>query len=182
MNKKIITALIAGTALVTLAACSATRTQQAPGEQIDDAMLLTSVKSALASESISNAADVNVTVRRGEVNLSGFVDTAKDKSSAAELARNVEGVKSVKNDIAVHGESSTVGEVIDDSLLTAKVKTALIGSPDTKAHEIGVETKAGVVQLSGFVDNAAAVSAATAVAKSVTGVKDVKNELSVKSY
>lgn len=182
MNKKTISALIAGTALVALAACSATRTQRAPGETIDDAALLTSVKAALASESISNAADVNVSVRRGEVNLSGFVDTAQDKSSAAELARNVDGVKSVKNDIAVHGKSSSVGEVIDDSLLTAKVKTALIASPDTKAHEIGVETKAGVVQLSGFVDNAAAKSAATSVARSVTGVKEVKNELSIKSY
>ena len=76
----------------------------------------------------------------------------------------------------------SAGEVIDDSTLTAKVKTALIASPDTKAHQINVETKEGVVSLSGFVDNAAAKSAATNVARSVTGVKDVKNELSVKSY
>ena len=114
--------------------------------------------------------------------LSGFVDNANDKARAAEVARGVDGVKSVQNDIAVHGESSTVGEVIDDSVLTAKVKAALIESPDTKAHQINVETKDGVVQLSGFVDTSSAKSAATTVAKSVTGVKDVKNELSVKSY
>jgi hyperosmotically inducible protein len=72
--------------------------------------------------------------------------------------------------------------VIDDSILTAKVKAALIADSATKAHQINVETQEGIVQLSGFVDNAAAKSAATNVAKSVSGVKDVKNELSVKSY
>ena len=87
----------------------------------------------------------------------------------------------MQNDIAI-GESSSAGEVIDDSVLTAKVKTALIAASETKAHQINVETKDGVVQLSGFVDTNSAKSAATTVAKSVTGVKDVKNELSVKSY
>ena len=120
-------------------------------------------------------------VNRGEVKLSGFVDSANDKSRAVEITKGVDGVKSVQNDIAV-GESSTAGEVIDDSVLTAKVKTALIADSDTKAHQINVETKDGIVQLSGFVDSSGAKSAATTVAKSVTGVKDVKNELSVKSY
>ena len=170
-----------GYAALGTAACSSTRTQRAPGEQVDDAALLTSVKSALAAESAEAAADVNVDVYRGEVKLSGFVDNENDRAQAVAAARGVEGVKSVKNDIAI-GESSSAGEVIDDSVLTAKVKTALIASPETKAHQINVETRDGVVQLSGFVDSNSAKSAATSVAKSVTGVKDVKNELSVKSY
>jgi hyperosmotically inducible protein len=182
MNKKTLSALVAGTALVTLAACSATRTQRAPGEQIDDGALLTSVKSALVANPVTDAGEINVDVNRGTVKLSGFVGSQKEKSAAADVARGVDGVKSVQNDIAVNSQESTAGEYIDDSILTAKVKTALIASPDTKAHQINVETKAGVVQLSGFVDTAAAKSAATSVAKSVTGVKDVKNELSVKSY
>jgi|SRR5688572_252164 len=180
MNKTF-AVLIMSAAVLGTAACSSTRTQRSAGEHVDDAALLTSVKSALAAESAEAAADINVDVNRGEVKLSGFVDNANDKSRAAEVARGVEGVKSVQNDIAV-GESSSAGEVIDDSVLTAKVKTALIASSETKAHQINVETKDGVVQLSGFVDTNAAKSAATTVAKSVTGVKDVKNELSVKSY
>lgn len=181
MNKTLV-ALIASAAVLGAAACSATRTQRAPGEQIDDAVLLTSVKSALAADSVTEAYDINVDVNRGVVKLAGFVDTSREKSQAADIARNVDGVQSVQNDIAVKQGDSTVGEVIDDSILTAKVKTALIANSDTKAHQINVETDHGVVQLSGFVDNAAAKSAATEVAKSVTGVKDVKNELSVKSY
>jgi hyperosmotically inducible protein len=180
MNKTF-AVLIMSAAVLGTAACSSTRTQRSAGEHVDDAALLTSVKSALAAESAEAAADINVDVNRGEVKLSGFVDNANDKSRAAEVARGVEGVKSVQNDIAI-GESSSAGEVIDDSVLTAKVKTALIASSETKAHQINVETKDGVVQLSGFVDTNAAKSAATTVAKSVTGVKDVKNELSVKSY
>lgn len=181
MNKTLV-ALIASAAVLGTAACSSTRTQRAPGEQVDDAALLTSVKSALAADtSVSDAADINVDVNRGVVKLSGFVDSPQVKSKAGEVARGVDGVASVQNDISV-GESSTAGEVIDDSVVTAKVKTALIASSETKAHQINVETKDGVVQLSGFVDTAQAKSAATTVAKSVSGVKDVKNELSVKSY
>jgi hyperosmotically inducible periplasmic protein len=180
MNKTL-AILIVSTAMLGTAACSSTRTQRGAGEEVDDAALLTSVKSALAAESAETAADVNVDVYRGEVKLSGFVDNANDRSRAVQVAQGVDGVKSVKNDIAI-GQESSAGEVIDDSMLTAKVKTALIANSETKAHQINVETKDGVVQLSGFVDNNSAKSAATTVAKSVTGVKDVKNELSVKSY
>lgn len=181
MTKKVVS-LIAVTALLGMAACSTTRTQRAPGEQVDDAALLTSVKSALASDPITEAGEINVDVNRGIVKLSGFVDSSKEQAQAVQVARNVKGVKEVQNDIAVQKTNESTGDAIDDSVLTAKVKTALITSPDTKAHQINVETKQGVVQMSGFVDSAAAKAAATTVAKSVTGVKDVKNELSVKAY
>jgi len=181
MNKTLV-ALIAGTALLGTAACSSTRTQRAPGEQVDDAALLTSVKSALASDPVTEAGEINVDVNRGVVKLAGFVDSAQEKSKAGDIARQVDGVQSVKNDIAVKKENSSTGEVIDDSIITGKVKAALIADSTTKAHQINVETKGGVVQLSGFVDDAEAKAKATSVAKSVTGVKDVRNELSVKSY
>ena len=181
MTKKVVT-LIAATALLGMAACSATRTQRAPGEQFDDASLLTSVKSALASDPITEAGEINVDVNRGIVKLSGFVDSSKEQAQAVLVAGNVKGVKEVQNGIAVKKATETTGDVMDDSLLTAKVKTALITSPDTKAHQINVETRHGVVQMSGFVDSATAKAAATSVAMSVIGVKDVKNELSIKAY
>ncbi len=180
--RKTLIALIAGTAMLGVAACSATRTQRAPGEHVDDAVLLTNVKSALVANPVTEAGEINVDVNRGVVSLNGFVDSQNEKSKAGQVARDVDGVKEVRNNLSVKEGSSTAGEVIDDSILTAKVKAALIQSPDTKAHQINVETRAGVVQLSGFVDSAAAKAAASTVARSVTGVKDVKNELSVKSY
>jgi hyperosmotically inducible protein len=175
--KKAVAVLVASAAVLSMAACSATRTQRSAGEQIDDAAILTSVKSKLVADKTTDAGDINVDVNRGVVKLSGFVDSAEQKSQAASIARNVDGVTSVQNDLAVKkGDGSTAGEVVDDSVLTAKVKAALIADSSTKAHQINVETNQGVV------DNAAAKTAAADVAKSVTGVKDVKNELSVKSY
>lgn len=73
----------------------------------------------------------------------------------------------------------SAGEVIDDSVLTAKVKAGLIDDPVTKAGQINVETYRGVVQLGGFVDNSQQKTEATKVASSVTGVKEVRNDLRV---
>ena len=73
----------------------------------------------------------------------------------------------------------TAGETIDDSTLTARVKTALIGDERTKARQIDVDTYRGDVQLNGFVDSAAAKTAAASVAQKVDGVNKVTNNLQV---
>jgi osmotically-inducible protein OsmY len=70
----------------------------------------------------------------------------------------------------------TAGEVVDDSVVTAKVKAKLVDDPVTKAYQINVET----VQLSGSVDSAEARSRATQLARDVGGVKDVRNSLQVR--
>ncbi|WP_018607442.1 BON domain-containing protein [Uliginosibacterium gangwonense] len=72
------------------------------------------------------------------------------------------------------------GEYIDDSVVTTKVKTAILNEPSLKVNEINVETFKGIVQLSGFVNTQAAVNKATEVARSVGGVKSVKNDIRVK--
>jgi osmotically-inducible protein OsmY len=74
----------------------------------------------------------------------------------------------------------SAGEVVDDSVITAKVKAALVKEPDTKAYQIKVDTFRGIVQLSGFVDSSQARSKAIDVARTVDGVKEVKNSLEVK--
>ena len=73
------------------------------------------------------------------------------------------------------------GRVVDDSVITGKVKAALVADPTTKAHQISVETFKGVVQLSGFVDTSEAKMRATQVAETVEGVKNVKNELELRN-
>ena len=72
------------------------------------------------------------------------------------------------------------GEVIDDSVLTSKVKLALIDDPVTKAHQVNVETQKGVVQLTGFVDSTAAKARAAELARSVEGVTAVRNDLEIR--
>ena len=72
------------------------------------------------------------------------------------------------------------GEYVDDSAITAKVKSALLAKKGIPSAEITVETYLGVVQLSGFVDTAAQIKLAGQVARGVKGVKEVKNNLNVK--
>lgn len=81
----------------------------------------------------------------------------------------------------VEQTASNAGRAVDDSVITGKVKAALIADPTTKAHQIEVETFQGTVQLSGFVDSADARSRATEIAKNVDGVKSVKNSLSLRT-
>ena len=180
--KQTIIAVIAGTVLAISAGCSATRTRNSTGEVIDDAVILGSVKSALISDSGTDAHEINVDVNRGVVQLNGFVDSQDQKSRATVVATGVKGVMQVQNNLAVSSGTESVGEHFDDSVLTAKVKAALIESPDTKAHQITVETSGGVVQLSGFVNDEKAKLAASTVAMSVKGVKSVSNEIAIKSY
>jgi len=69
------------------------------------------------------------------------------------------------------------GEYVDDSVITAKVKTAIFNDPTLKVNEINVETFKGVVQLSGFVNSQADINKAVQVARGVAGVKSVKNDM-----
>jgi osmotically-inducible protein OsmY len=77
-------------------------------------------------------------------------------------------------------KSEGTGEYVDDSVITAKVKTAIFGQPDLKSAEINVETFKGVVQLSGFVASQSSADSAVMVARNVGGVKSVKNDMRVK--
>jgi len=72
------------------------------------------------------------------------------------------------------------GEYVDDTVLTTKVKAAIFGDPNLKSAEINVETFKGVVQLSGFVTSQAAVNRAVELARGVSGVKSVKNDMRIK--
>jgi hyperosmotically inducible protein len=72
------------------------------------------------------------------------------------------------------------GEYVDDSVITTKVKAAILNEPTLKVAEINVETFKGVVQLSGFVNSQADIAKAIQVARSVAGVKSVKNDMRLK--
>ena len=72
------------------------------------------------------------------------------------------------------------GEYVDDSVITTKVKTAILNEPSLKVAEINVETFKGIVQLSGFVSSQADINKAVGVARGVGGVKSVKNDMRLK--
>jgi hyperosmotically inducible protein len=76
--------------------------------------------------------------------------------------------------------TESTGQYVDDAAITSKVKAAVLAEPGLRTLQIGVETYKDVVQLSGFVDNAASKDRAGEVASKVAGVKSVRNNLVVK--
>jgi hyperosmotically inducible protein len=74
----------------------------------------------------------------------------------------------------------SAGEAIDDGVVTAKVKAALIEDPLTKAHQIDVETFKGTVQLSGFVEDDKARTRALQLTREIDGVRRVKDAMEVR--
>ena len=74
----------------------------------------------------------------------------------------------------------STGQYVDDSVITTKIKSLLAEDDFLKSFQIGVETRKGIVQLSGFVNSKQAVDKAGQIARSVKGVTSVKNDLIVK--
>jgi osmotically-inducible protein OsmY len=77
-------------------------------------------------------------------------------------------------------KSEGTGEYVDDTVITTKVKAAILDEPTLKSAEINVETFKGIVQLSGFVSSPASIDKAVVVAQNVHGVKSVKNDMRLK--
>lgn len=75
----------------------------------------------------------------------------------------------------------STGELVDDATITTKVKAEFVRDDTVKAHDVSVTTFKGIVQLSGFVDNAVQKSRAEQIAASVAGVKSVQNNISIKA-
>lgn len=87
--------------LLSFTGCASTRTSEGTGGYIDDSAITTKVKSAILMDSSLKVMQINVETFKGEVQLSGFVDSRQSAAKAAEVARGVKGVASVKNDLIV---------------------------------------------------------------------------------
>ena len=97
------------------------------------------------------------------------------------LAKGINGVKDVSNELTIKDSTTSANEKIGDDLVTSTVKTALMNDSVLKSFDISVVTRHGEVMLSGFVDNQAQSSHSVDVAQSVEGVVTVLNHMTVKS-
>jgi len=87
--------------IVAFAACESKPKQSSTGEQIDDTVITTKVKSLLAEDNLLKSFQISVETFKGDVQLSGSVDSQQAIDKAVEIARSVKGVKSVKNNLNV---------------------------------------------------------------------------------
>lgn len=99
--QRLITAAFTAAVAITAVGCASSPTEKSAGEYVDDAVISTKVKAALAADPNVKATEVNVETFKGDVQLSGFVAQPQDAQRAVEIARGVKGVTSVKNDIRV---------------------------------------------------------------------------------
>lgn len=96
-----LSAILSGLTIAALVACAPTAKREGTGEYIDDALITGKVKAALVADPELKATEINVETYKGTVQLSGFVGAPDHIPKAVRLARDIEGVKGVKNDIAV---------------------------------------------------------------------------------
>jgi osmotically-inducible protein OsmY len=101
---KYIFTIILAFMLATTLGCASTSKQEGTGEYLDDSVITTKVKAAVFNEPTLKSSEINVETFKGEVQLSGFVNSQSDINKAVEVARNVKGVTSVKNDMRVKGQ------------------------------------------------------------------------------
>jgi len=154
-----------------------------PAEK-SDAWITTKVKTILLfHQNVSGMTEVNTT--DGIVTLKGDAASQAQKDLTTEYAKDIEGVKDVKNEMTISKTSKkaprTAGDKIDDASITAQVKMTLLYHRSTSALNTSVTTKRGVVTLSGKAKNAAERDLAAKFAKDVNGVKSVKNQMTIEA-
>lgn len=94
------TTLVAASLAIAFAAgCASTRTQESTGQYVDDVALTAKVKTAILADATLKSSEINVETFKGRVQLSGFVGTQENIAQAVTVAKGVEGVSSVKNDM-----------------------------------------------------------------------------------
>ena len=150
------------------------KTEQAKGS-MSDSWVTSKTKIALFADDRVKGRQVHVETKDGVVMLRGKVDSAEAKSTALEIAKGIEGVKNVKNELQVVAPAKRSEVAADDKVVAKNVQSKFKADPQLK--NVKVEVNNGVVSLSGEVKSIDASAKASEVARSVAGVRSVKNDL-----
>ena len=149
-----------------------------------DAWITMKVKTVLAFHKNVSATNTEVTTLNGMVTLTGKADSEAQKQLTGEYAKDVDGVNSVRNDLDIsvpvkHAKES-LGENVDDTSITAQIKTTLLFHKSTHSLATKVVTRRGVVTLHGEAKNGAEKELVTKLAEDIKGVKHVNNKMTVR--
>jgi len=149
-----------------------------------DGWMALKIRGRLLVKANVSASTTTVAVKDGVVTLGGTADNMAQKELTEIYAKDIDGVKSVRNDITVVAPAAdrkeTVGESIDDASITTQVKFALLSHKSTSALKTKVTTNEGVIVITGVAASDAEKSLVTKLAKDVRGVRSVNNEMTVK--
>lgn len=143
--------------------------------EVTDSWLTARTKIALYADERVKGGQIGVETVDGTVRLSGKVDSDEAMTAAASIAKGVEHVKAVKNDLQVVAPSARKATDVSDQEITRQVEGRL--AKTTQLTKIDVRTDGGVVMLTGAAPNIGASARASELAREVPGVRAVKNEL-----
>ena len=159
---------VAGAGAVTTAVVQ----EKSVGTALDDATASSEIKTKLLSEDRHRFGEVDVEVANGLVLLSGRVNTAEDKVFAERTAWSSSRAKDVANEIKIEGPGGFMANM-SDAVISARVRSALVGSKTVRSVNFNVETYDGVVYLMGIARSQKELQHAAEKASYVPGVKEV---------
>ena len=142
---------------------------------VTDSWVTSKTKIALFADDRVKGSEVKVETKDGVVHLRGKVDSAEAKAAADSIAKGIDGVKSVKNDLQVVSPGARKAVDAKDSDIAKAVESRVKRESDLK--KVDVRADSGVVTLTGEVPTITASAKASEVARGVNGVRSVKNEL-----
>jgi osmotically-inducible protein OsmY len=148
-----------------------------------DNWMAVKIRSRLLVKGNVSSANTKVAVTDGNVTLNGTANTLAQKELTEAYARDIDGVKSVKNDIVVNNQPTMgekMGEAIDDASITTQVKYALLSHKSTSALKTKIVTTDGVIVITGEAGSAPEKALVTKLAEDVRGAKSVSNNMTVK--
>jgi osmotically-inducible protein OsmY len=149
-----------------------------------DGWMALKIRGRLLVKANVSATTTTVAVKDGVVTLGGTAVNDAQKELTGIYAKDIDGVKSVQNDIVVNvpvATDQTIGEKIDDASITTQVKFALLSHKSTSALKTKVTTNDGVIVITGEASSDAEKSLVTKLAQDVRGVTKVNNSMTVKS-
>jgi hyperosmotically inducible periplasmic protein len=157
--------------------------------EMKDAWIDGKIEASYSLSTYLNPFTIDTRVQKGEVTLSGTVESEIDKDLAEEIAMGIEGVTKVNNELEVAEEmdrenaaermANNFGDRFNDATLTARVKFALLANDSTEGLSINVDTENGTVFLNGEVKSEQEAELAERIAANAEGVASVENRLTV---
>ena len=151
------------------------------GAAISDSAITTKVKANFLGDERLKGSHIKVTTTNGVVTLTGSATGSDSKAAAEDIAKNVDGVKSVDDELTSPSSSGSMHKAVaktervgSDSWITTKVKSEIMSDSVSKGFKVSVKTVNGVVMLSGVLPNDDAVAHVKDLAEKVEGVKSVK--------
>jgi len=147
------------------------------GSMLDDSVISTKVKAKMVSDEFVKARHIDVDVLNGVVYLIGVVESLSQKRMASDIARGTEGVVKIENQLIVG--KSTIGQDLNDTILTSKIKVKLLQTSDIRSTNIDVDTNNNIVTLTGIVSTQREKDKVLNIVQNIAGNKRINNNLKV---